>query len=191
MKSLFVKLFFLTLFSTSLYADYMVDFLRVSCIKEMDFLDIEYRPIHNTTIDAHADNKKTFEIWAKHGFFDPRNLTKKCVLSNAEYKIVTSQASWHDRRCGAAPIIHFNLYRNNEPLMQDIVFGDGSCWPYNSITKITIQDLKDSREMEVCFQKGEYGYAPKCEWYFENIDGISPFTQKTIDNFFLKEKDSQ
>lgn len=186
MKLLFVKLFFLTLFSTSLYADYMVDFLRVSCIKEMDFLDIEYRPIHNTTIDAH-NHKNTYTTWAKHGFFEPSNLTKKCVLPNAEYKIVTSQNNWSNGTCGAAPMIHFSLYRNNEPLIQDVIFGDASCWTYNSITKITIQDIKDHREMEVCFQ----GSTSKCEWYFENTKEISPFTQKTIDNFFLKEKDSQ
>lgn len=189
MKSLFVKLFFLTLLSTSLYADYMVDFIRVSCIKEMDFLDIEYRPIHNTTIDAH-DYNNTSAIWAKHGFVTP-NSTKKCVLPNAEYKIVTSQDNWSDGRCGAAPVIRFSLFRNNEPLIQDVIFGDASCWPYNSITRISIQDVKDNREMEVCFQKGEYDSAPKCEWYFENTKEISPFTQKTIDDFFLKEKDSQ
>lgn len=185
-----ITIFFIIVVPTIAHCDYMVDFIRISCIRETRFLDIEYRPIHNNAVDVAPDDSNTRgkDIWAKHGFFNPGKLSFECSLPESEYKVVATQNSWSERgMCGTAPEIIFSLYRNNEAIIKNVVFGS-SCFGNNSITRISIQDGKRGwyiREAEICFQKLTNESTHKCRWFFEGLGtSIKPFPieQKSIEN---------
>ena len=175
-------------------ADYMYDFIRISCIRETGFLDIEYRPIHNSAVDAPPLTKglKAKDIWAQNGFFDPGGLSYGCSLPESEYKLVAKQDSWRERgECASAPEIIFSLYRNGKVLVKDVVFGE-SCFGRDTITRISIQDGKRGwyqREVQICFGKGRDESNRKCEWFFEGLGASQkpyPIEQGSIADFLKK-----
>lgn len=189
---LLIAYLMLILVSPTAQADFHYDFVRIACIKATRFLDIEYHPIHNSAVDAEPDEptKSRFDIWAKHGFFAPGNLTYKCSLPESEYKVIASQNDWGNGMCGGAPEIYLSLYKNNKPLLNNIVFG-GSCFGNHSITKISIQDGKSgwyAREFQICFQSnpsdgGDSGRT-NCEWFFD--ENNFPIDQKSMQRFLPK-----
>jgi uncharacterized protein YecT (DUF1311 family) len=168
-----VVAFILSNISTA-YADYDADFIRISCIPEKQFFSVEYHPIHNPTVDAEADPPSTPKnIWEQHGFYDPANLNYKCKFAESEYKVVASQAPWSNGMCGAAPEIHFSLYRNNTFLLKDVVFGN-SCYGSPSVLSVTIEDGKSgwySREAQICFLSG----TQQCQYFFDQYHDFDKF----------------
>ena len=85
--------------STLVKADYSVDFVRVSCIPETRFFDIEYRAIHNNAVDAPLDSKTVDKntVWAKHGFHNPSKLEYVCKVPTSIYTLTTTQGRCFSR----------------------------------------------------------------------------------------------
>lgn len=156
----------------SAQADYTVDFVRISCIRDAQFLDVEYRGIHNPAITALTENGAAQgDVLARHGFFEPGKLSYECSLPDSKYKIVATQTGWSERgMCGAAPEIILSLYRDGEPLLERVVFGP-SCFGNPSVTRITIEDGKQgwyAREAEVCLAGGTSETPGRCVWFFSD-----------------------
>lgn len=118
------------------------------------------------------------DVLARHGFFDPGKLAYECSLPDSKYKVVATQDGWGGGLCGAGPEIFLTLYRNGEPLLERVVFGQ-SCFGNPSVTRITISDGKEgwyAREAEVCFAGGSSGAPDKCVWFFSDLgDGFKKF----------------
>ena len=183
------------------FADYSYDFVRISCIKEIQFLDIEYKSIHNTAIDSiFADRDSPLKIWSKHGFFSPKKLYYECPFAHTDtyyssqitYKLVTKQAEGGNGMCGGAPEIFLSLYRNNELFIDNVVFG-GSCIGNSSISHIYISGVsgKYPEEAQICFQKNSTTGEPpqeKCEWFFDNENFTKfkkfPINQEVVNKYF-------
>ena len=180
MRIKFLLALLLLLLGSSARADYTVDFVRISCIRDAQFLDVEYRGIHNPAITALTEHGTVHtDVLARHGFFDPGKLSYECSLPESKYKVVATQEGWSERgMCAAAPEIFLSLYRDGDPLLEQVVFGQ-SCFGNPSVTRITIEDGKQgwySREVEVCFTRGTSETPDKCVWFFSNLgDGFKKF----------------
>lgn len=165
-------------------ADYAVDFIRISCIRESRFLDIEYRDIHNTPVDAEPDppSLKRKDIWPRHGFFDPENLKYECVFPDSKYEIVTAQGPRSKKAvCGVLRDIDFTLLRNGVPMISHVTFGR-SCADANSVARISIYDGKSGwseHEAEICFD----GKVHKCKWFFAESWGQFPIGEESIERY--------
>jgi len=182
--------------SLQAHADFTYDFVRISCIQESEFLDIEYRDIHNNAVDAVAGDqfKNRFLLWAKHGFFDPRKLSYKCTFTKKDrdstthqstYKVVTKKAEQGNGPCGGAPEIYLSLYKNDQVLINNVVFGNSnSCYGSPAISRIYIQG-QGPEEAQICFRKnsntGEEPPKDKCEWSFGKE--MFPIDQSKVGSF--------
>ncbi|MGN7105077.1 hypothetical protein ACTHR6_25920 [Ralstonia holmesii] len=169
----------LSVLASPVWADYTVDFVRISCIPDAQFLDVEYRGIHNPAISALTEHGTVRpDVLARHGFFSPSKLSYECSLPDSKYTIIATQTGWSERgMCGAAPEIFLSLQRNGEPLLERVVFGS-SCFGNPSVTRITIEDGKQgwySREAEVCLARGTDETAGKCVWFFEDYGDFKKF----------------
>lgn len=169
MRLLLAMLTVLALVPSDANADYAVDFIRISCIREARFLDIEYRDIHNSPVDTEPDppSAKRTDIWPRHGFFEPENLKYQCSFPDSRYEIVTAQGPGSNAKtCGAQRDIDFSLLRNGVPVISHVAFG-GSCADDNFIRRVSIFDGKagwHGREVEICFG-GKSG--SQCKWFFD------------------------
>lgn len=175
----------LLLLSTSAKADYTVDFVRISCIRDAQFLDVEYRGIHNPAITALTEHDTVRpDVMARHGFFNPSKLSYECSLPDSKYKVVATQTGWSERgMCGAAPEIVLSLYRDGEPLLERVVFGS-SCFGNPSVTRITIEDGKQgwyAREAEICLAGGTSEAPAKCVWFFSDYGHFKKFPIRQTD----------
>ena len=185
LKRRFLLLLIFFACSTAAQADYTVDFVRISCIHDARFMDIEYRGVHNPAVTATSElGTIETDAWARNGFFTPEKLLYECALPESKYEIKTTQSSWSERgMCGAAPEITISLYREGEPLVEGVVFGP-SCYGHPSITKITIEDGKQgwyTREAEVCFADGSIDGPKKCEWFFSDYGDFKKFPLRQAD----------
>jgi hypothetical protein len=167
----------LSMLSDTAHADYTVDFVRISCIRDAQFLDIEYLGVHNPAITALEMEEERGEARAhtmsRHGFFDPDKLSYECSLPDSRYKVVAT----HPPTCGALSDIVLSLYRDDEPLLDHVVFGT-SCSDKASVTRITIEDGKTgsySREAEVCLESGTHETPDKCLYFFSDYGGFEKF----------------
>lgn len=169
----------LLVLASPVWADYTVDFVRISCVPDAQFLDVEYRGIHNPAIAALTEHGTVRpDVLARHGFFSPSKLSYECSLPDSKYTIIATQTGWSERgMCGAAPEIFLSLQRNGEPLLERVVFGS-SCFGNPLVTRITIEDGKQgwySREAEVCLARGTDETADKCVWFFEDYGDFKKF----------------
>jgi hypothetical protein len=191
MKKIIFMAVFIFLNARPAYADdgyYSPNFIRISCIPEAQYLDVEYQAVEMMKYDATSKSKG---IWEKHGFYDPRNLTYKCKLAGVEYKIVTSLGPEGEMQCGGAPEIFFSLFRNGKPMLDDVVFGY-SCFRHQSVKNITIQDGRPGwydRRLEICPLSGD----DKCKYFFDR-DGsgkfpVDPINEKGLEGLFGEPKD--
>lgn len=126
----------LLVLASPVWADYTVDFVRISCVPDAQFLDVEYRGIHNPAITALTEHGTVRpDVLARHGFFSPSKLSYECSLPDSKYTIIATQTGWSERgMCGAAPEIFLSLQRNGEPLLERVVFGS-SCFGNPLVTR--------------------------------------------------------
>jgi hypothetical protein len=173
-KSFFLAALLLMLCNTA-KADYTVDFVRIACIRDAQFLDVEYLGVHNpaiTTLGGRSGTARA-EIMSRHGFFDPSNLSYECSLPDSKYKIVAT----YPPTCGALSDIVLSLYKDDELLIDHVVFGT-SCTDRASVTRITIEDGKEGwyeREAEVCLESGTHENHHKCLYLFSDSHGFDKF----------------
>lgn len=169
-------------------ADYMVDFIRIGCVQEAGFFEIEHRQIHNYPAEA-ASTKS----WSRQGFYSPSDLKYKCNLGKVKYRVLAKQGSWRERgKCAAAPEVFLTVWRNDEVIADQVVLGR-SCYGNPTITRISLTEDKPGyfdREAEICFLMNGDDYAePKCEWFFGGLNGFKdtfPLRQETLSQQFLK-----
>ena len=106
-------------------ADYEADFVRVTCVPQSRYFEIEYKPLHSNVVDGgdHFDSN----VWAKQGYLSPSKLRYECQLPDSKYVVTsTKPESGGNGMCGADPEIRLNLARNGRLLVKDVVFG-GAC----------------------------------------------------------------
>lgn len=174
------------------HADYTVDFARIACIPQARFLDIEYRGIHNSAVDAPADSADGGDAWARNGFFAPGDADVRCKLAESDYRVVVTRDEIRELgMCGAAPLAYLTLYRNGKVVLDKAIFGQ-PCFPRHSITRVTIQDGKAgyySREAEICLRNHQTSQTD-CTWSFDLRDDWPqvPLGQDAVDKHF---KDAQ
>jgi hypothetical protein len=169
-------------------ADYMVDFIRIACVQEAGFFELEHRQIHNNPAEA-ASTK----AWARQGFYSPSGLTYECSLGEVKYKVFAKQDSWRERgMCAAAPEVILTVRRNDEVIADKVVLGR-SCYGSPTITRISMSEEKRGyfgKEAEICFlTKDDNNAEPKCEWFFDGLNGFQnafPLKQETLSEQFLK-----
>jgi hypothetical protein len=163
------------LLSLVVRADGTHDFLRISCIKERRFFEVEYRYIHANPADADEDYppaKRWRAQWAKHGYFFLGDLDQTCVLPNSRYRVVAHREVPGTHECYAYPGVKFSLFLDDHPLIKDVSFGY-SCPSGPAIARITIADgdrRGDGREGEICLEQDDVNSKPICAWLLEPFE---------------------
>jgi hypothetical protein len=92
------------------HADWALDFVRISCIPEARYFEIQFRALSGPDIliggAEHNDKARAdrLQIMADHGFFDPSNLFYECKLPDSTYTVASNQLPPSERgQCGGAP----------------------------------------------------------------------------------------
>ena len=137
-----IAAFGLALLSSSAFADWTQDFVRISCIPDGRFLRIEYSPMSGPDVMVAAHEKKEIQArlkaWRKGGFFDPANLKYECKLLESAYQVTANQPPPSERgQCGGAPRITLSVKENGSPLLINVTFGY-DCFGGPTVTKLTI-----------------------------------------------------
>jgi hypothetical protein len=167
-------------------ADYMVDFIRIACVPEAGFFDIDHRLIHNNAAESASSR-----VWARQGFYTPSDLTYECDLGPVKYKLSAHQNNWTGGMCGAAPEIFLTLFRDDRVIANKVVFGL-SCLGHPTITRISMTEAKSGyhgRESQICYLKrGDESEHPECKWFFnmDENDDVFPLRQNTLIEHFRK-----
>ena len=167
---------FLFIFTLPTNADYLVDFVRVSCIPDAKFFDIDYRYIHNSATESSGNSD-----FNENGFRDPREMHFICTFPNVKYLLITKQGPWHSGMCGAAPNIILDLFRNGRQWIEKVNFGS-DCGDGPTITRITIFDgewNKRDGSVEICY-KSSTKSGEKCKYYFEVFEKFTSFGPITM-----------
>jgi hypothetical protein len=140
-----VVLLALVLSSPVTRADYMVGYLRVSCVPEARYVGVEYHPLHSGMVEHYVElfDKQGLrtDVWKRQGFYRLSSLDIKCKLPEATYRIVTKQGPWHLGECGSAPSTSLWIYRDKELIVRDVFIGI-LCRHGPTVTRIDINDGK-------------------------------------------------
>lgn len=178
---------------TAAWADYSVDFLRITCIPETRYFEIEYRAVPGDAVFIGAgfeeqDIRQRLDIWKKRGYYDPSKLRYECKLPDSTYLLTSTRPPASERgMCGGAPRITLNLSRNGEPWLDNVVFG-ADCFGGPTITRIAIRDGQDgwdTRNADVCISPSGDSDG-HCEYLSETgagITGVMPLTQKDVEQY--------
>ena len=169
-------------------ADYMVDFIRISCVPEAGFFEIEHRSVHNNPAKAAST-----DAWARQGFHSPSGLVYECDLRGTKYKVMAEQEGWRERgMCAAAPEVFVSVLRNEVKILDKVVLGF-SCFGSPTITRMSRTEKKQGyfgAEAQVCFlENGQDDTKPTCEWFFEGLNGLDaafPLRQESLRDQFKK-----
>jgi hypothetical protein len=132
----------LTFMSSSAFADWTQDFVRISCIPDGRFLRVEYTPLSgpDVMVAAHEEQqiRARLKAWRKGGFFDAGNLKYECKLLEYTYQITANQPPPAARgQCSAAPRITLSVKENGSPLLTKVTFGY-DCFGGPTVTKLTV-----------------------------------------------------
>lgn len=174
-------------------ADNVMDFVRVACIPETRFLDVEYAGIlDNDMADQHDPSTlgKLRAAWSRNGFHEPGNLNLRCALPDSEYQIVASQRPKGGGMCGGAPDIIFSLLRNGVAMVDHVVFGN-SCAGRNAITHVSIGDGRHARHpevVEICFENANASLR-QCRWFLpeeSKFPETFPIRQEALEKYLPK-----
>ncbi|PRC94516.1 hypothetical protein [Solimicrobium silvestre] len=174
---------------TSAHADVTYGFVRIACIPENGMLDVEYRGLHDSVVDAAITGQVDKSgMLSKNGFHDPHGLHFQCKLNGADYVISAEQDTISNRMCGGSSDIYLSLARNGVALIRNVVFGN-SCYGLPSLTQFTLGEgssVRDNREAKFCFSLGEETTADKCEWIFgtDEFEKRLPIDQAAITHKF-------
>ena len=176
-----------TLLSTAASADWSYDFVRMVCVPESGYVQIEYRSVSGPAVltDAQHDDEKRQErlrIWERHGFLDPHKLNRSCSLRTAGYAIETAQElPLPSGTCGGAPQITLNVKRNGVALFKDVPLGY-NCIRGPSVASIEISEPPagwGTRTMTLCtFDDAEQ---TKCKYFSaDDIVKATPITEALV-----------
>ena len=174
--------FLLILFAFAMAcADTSVDFLRITCIPEVNYFEVEYKSVGGDWLSfVDKENRKRYSIWRKHGYYDPRNLRYECKLPESTYLITSAQPPPSARgMCGAAPSITLSLLCNDKIWLDNVIFGE-NCFHRPSVTKVEIQDQGNGyRNINLCISPANE--SPNI-WEFIN-SRIPRVTQRDIEGY--------
>jgi hypothetical protein len=129
------------------YADQAIDMIKISCIPEANYFDVELKMYHSlvnedeTVVKQPINRTKSkSKILAKHGIYFPRNLVYECKLPNATYKIKGSQPMPSPRgQCSASPTPSISIWGNGVLWIENVLFGE-DCFGNPTIKRIEIAD---------------------------------------------------
>ncbi len=157
---IFVVVIVLSLVSGICYADWTMDFVRITCIPEARYLHVKYTPVDGSAVDVGVDfhnkkkRKQRLAIWNKHGYFDPSmKIQYKCRMPESTYTISAIQPPPRSRgECGVSQSITLSLLRNGKPLLNKILLGH-NCWRGPVVDEFEIMDGiegGENRRMALC-----------------------------------------
>jgi hypothetical protein len=134
---------FLPLYAAADQAFYMI---RISCIPEANYFDIDSKIYHSlvssdeTAVKQTKRNGSQSKILAKHGIYFPRNLSYECKLASGTYKVIGSQPMPSPRgQCGASPTPSISIWRDNVLWIENVLFGE-DCFGNPTANRIEIAD---------------------------------------------------
>jgi hypothetical protein len=140
-------------------AQWTMDFVRITCIPEARYLQVEYKPVVGPIVlmeTAFDKNKKKQRLsaWQKHGYYDPsEKITYECRMPESTYKISAMQPPAQDRgECGVSQSITLSLSRNGKPMLDKIILGD-NCAQGPTVDSFEINDGFEgweTRQMTLC-----------------------------------------
>jgi hypothetical protein len=190
MRNIFCLIFFLI--STSAWAQ-DVEFLRVTCIPETRYLEVEYKAVPSDAVFIGSgfnekEVKQRLAAWEKRGYFDPGKFRYECRLPDSIYLITINQPAGSEHgMCGAQPRITLNLSRNGEKWLDNVVFGS-DCFGGPSVMRISIRDGQegwDTRNADLCIVPSSNSEI-SCEYLSETYSDISrvmPLTQDELERY--------
>jgi hypothetical protein len=141
-------------------ADWPVDFVRITCIPEADYLAFDSATIYRDQVLNGVENwsnesnvKKRMRRWEEAGYYDPTNLKYECRLSSAAYTLIVKQAP-SGGHCNAPGTVTLSLQRDGVKVISEVVFGSSGeplCPTGATLEKAmadggTLQLLKISRD---------------------------------------------
>jgi hypothetical protein len=110
-------------------ADWTLDLVRISCVKEIGYLTVEVASANgNLAIHGAIGNtpewSAALEAWRRHGFHDPHNLRMTCAFLNTAYTVIVTQSPARERgMCGAAPPMLLTILRDDVEYVRNVVLG--------------------------------------------------------------------
>ena len=198
------------------HADWGLDFVRVTCIPESRYFEIEYRSLNgpDVLLEAELDDRKRAErldTWRAHGFYEASNVKYECILPASTYEVVADQPPPQAHgTCGLAPRIILslkrklmtwsNLIRNEEPMitstrdedliLEGIIFGPDCFGPDPTVISIAISDGLlgwTASWMTLCFlPQGETEQHCRSIEFRHKLEKFVPITQESINAYFEK-----
>jgi hypothetical protein len=177
------------LLTSPAWADYSVDFLRITCVPEVRYFEVEYRALPDDAVfGGGGTSPDPLRTWREHGYFDPRDLHSECRLPESTYVVTATQSPASDRgQCGGAPSIRLSLQRNGQPWLDDVTFG-ADCFGGPSITGIAVRDVAagyGNLNLHLCIAPTG-GEADGCEFLSEtyaHVRKVMPITQQDLADY--------
>ena len=168
------------------WADYAVDFIRLTCVPETRYFELEYRALPGDAVfDSGTQTADPLGAWRRHGYVDPHQLREECRLPDSTFLVTAVQPEDSATgQCGAAPSIHLSLQRNGKPWLDEVTFG-ADCFGGPTITRIAVRDVAPgwgSLNADVCLAPHGEDTGP-CEFLSETygaIQQVMPITQTDL-----------
>ncbi len=142
-------------------ADQAMQMLRVSCIPEANYFDIDVKYYHelvdfDDTIVVDGNKVKPSKrkgheskMLAKYGIYFPRNFSYECKLSTGTIKIIGKQPMPSPSgQCGASPTPNISIWQDNVPWIENVLLGE-NCFGNPTITRIEIANGRMSLYINV------------------------------------------
>lgn len=164
--------------TSTVCADTSVEFLRITCIPEVNYFAVEYKVVAGDWLSfVDKENRKRYSLWRKHGYYDPRNLRYECKLPESTYLITSAQTPPSAGMCGASPNIILSLLRNDKIWLDNVIFGT-DCFGRPSITQVEIQE-HGYRSINLCISPANES-PDILEFMYERIPRV---TQQDIEGY--------
>ncbi len=179
------------------FADWPMEFVRLTCIPEARYFRVEYMPVSGPSVllESEFDDEKRAKrllAWEKAGFHEPSNLTYECALPESLYKLTAHQPPPSNGECGGAPSISLSLFRNGQPILENVIFGN-DCFGGPTVIGAEITDGLDgwdTRALRLCLS--QRGAPPRmCEFLSETYGDITkaiPITQQKVAQYVEKRR---
>lgn len=179
-------------------AEWQMGFVRLTCIPEARYFRVEYMPVSGPSVllESDFDGEKTAKrllAWKKAGFHEPSNISYECSLPDSLYKLTAKQPPPEGHgQCGGAPNITLSLFRNGQPILENVTFGS-DCFGGPTVIGAEITDGLEgweTRAMRLCLSRA--GAAPPmCEYLTETNGAIAkavPITQEKVAQYVEKRR---
>ena len=137
MRKIILVLVFVMLMTVSVYGDEYYDFVKITCAKEVEFLEIQSTGMSNIgnfvkkDFSLHMDNLKSLE--RRYGLYLAwlaNTIKQKCVLKGSTVRIeIKRDESRAQGQCSANPLSYISLWIDAEKIINSVKFGDIACFP--------------------------------------------------------------